>query len=461
MGPESNRAPARRSAVWDQIPPSTVAALLRLAGRSLDGAHSGGPDSPDRPGEPSGTGPSPSRATEPGNTGVSQPGEAGEAGAGQPAKVSGTGPGPSRATEPSGTEPSPTGDRDSPPERQPRAVAPSWPQVIGTTVRLWVRRHQRTPRTPSTSSAEWVRTGQRQTASWRPLMVGLIVLAVAIVVASGLIVALPRHPATTAPSASQAGAPSGQGAGALGGIANVRRETAAWVIGQVSRSAIVACDPVMCAALQAQGLAAQNMISLQPTTSDPLGSDVVVATAAVRSQFGSRLASVFAPTVIASFGSGVARIDVRAVAPDGTAAYEAALRSDRLSRLAAGAQLLGNRQIIAAPTAGRELASGQVDSRLLIMLAALAARYPLKIVAFGTPAPGTGPDVPLRSVDVTATGKNGAAEVAPILAFLQAQLPPYRPLRTRVLRQGGGRAVLHIDFGAPSPLGLLGTRMTP
>jgi hypothetical protein len=370
----------------------------------------------------------------------------------------------SSGTKPGGTgiaKPRPAGYRDSPSERQPCAAAPSWLQVIGTTVRLWVRRHQRRTRTHSTSSAEWVRTGQRQTGARHPLMVGLIALAVAIVVASVLIIALPRHPATTAPSATRTGTSPGPGAGALGGIANVRRETATWVFGQVSRSAIVACDPVMCAALQAQGFAAQNMITLQPTASDPLGSDVVVATAAVRSQFGSRLASVFAPAVIASFGSGATRIDVRAVAPDGTAAYEAALRSDRLARLAAGAQLLGNRHIITAPTAGRELASGQVDSRLLITLAALAAKYPLKIATFGTPAPGTGADVQLRSADVTATGTNGTAGLAPILAFLQAQLPPYRPLRAQLLRHGDGLAVLHIDFGAPSPLGLLGTRVTP
>ncbi len=62
------------------------------------------------------------------------------------------------------------------------------------------------------------------------------------------------------------------------------------------------------------------------SASDPLGSDLVVATPALRSQFGARLASVYAPVVIASFGSGAARIDIRAVAADGTAAYDSAAR---------------------------------------------------------------------------------------------------------------------------------------
>jgi hypothetical protein len=160
---------------------------------------------------------------------------------------------------------------------------------------------------------------------------------------------------------------------------------------------------------------------------------------------------VYAPTVIASFGSGAAQIDVRAVAPDGAAAYQAALGADQLARRAAGAQLLGNRLITAAPAPARSLADGQVDSRLLIMLAALAARYPLNLVAFGAEAPGASAGVPLRSVEVA----GATAEIRQVQDFLQAQLAPYRPLRLQVLT-GGTRPALRIEFGAPSPLGLLG-----
>ena len=97
---------------------------------------------------------------------------------------------------------------------------------------------------------------------------------------------------------------------------------------EVSRDAIVACDPDMCSALLARRIAPGNLLELRSAAPDPLGSDVVVATAAVRSQFGTRLASVYAPAVLASFGSGRFRIDVRAVAPDGAAAYRAGLASD-------------------------------------------------------------------------------------------------------------------------------------
>ncbi len=459
MGQESGRTLASQQALRDQIPPSTVAGLLRMAGRDLASGDPSGTEAPVGPGAVTGARPGETAGARPGETAGAQPGETARA---QPGAVTGTQPGETARAQPgetaraqpgenAGAQPAETaGDGPEPEteygtasetESETRLTSPSWARVLATTVRLWVRRR---------------RHGERETAPGRRLMIGLIVLVIAILVASGLIVALTRHATTTGPAPTGKGPASGQGSGALDATANIRRETATWVADQVSPSAIVACDPVMCAALQAKGLAAQNLLTLQPAASDPLGSDVVVATAAVRSQFGSRLASVFAPTVIATFGSGAARIDVRAVAPDGTAAYEAALGSDRLARLAAGSQLLGNPQITAEPAAGRELAGGHVDSRLLIVLAAVAARYHLNIAAFGTPAPGASPAVPLRSVDINGTGKDGGAELASVLAFLQAQLPPYRPMRAQV--QGhGGAAVLRVDFGAPSPLGLLGT----
>ena len=90
---------------------------------------------------------------------------------------------------------------------------------------------------------------------------------------------------------------------------------------------------------------------LGAAAADPLGSDVVMATQAVRDEFGGRLADVYAPAVIASFGAGAAAIDVRAIAPSGAAAYKSALAADRLARIAAGRQLLGNSHITVSPAA--------------------------------------------------------------------------------------------------------------
>ena len=261
---------------------------------------------------------------------------------------------------------------------------------------------------------------------------------------------------------SGAAGPGRQEAGrpALAAAAMARQQAAAWVAGQVSADAIVACDPAMCAVLQARGAAAGRLLVLSPSRADPLGSDVVVATAAVRNQFGARLAAVYAPVTLARFGGGAARIDVRAAAPDGAAAYWAQLAADMRDRQAAGAMLLHNHRIQVTGVAAADLAGGRVDARLLVTLAALAALHPVDIVSFGEA--GDGVWVPLRSADIMAiTPGGGAAHPASLqgmLAFFRAQRPPYLPPSLHTVRITPRRTVLQIEYRAPCPLGLLGPR---
>jgi hypothetical protein len=239
--------------------------------------------------------------------------------------------------------------------------------------------------------------------------------------------------------------------GAVAQAAHVRAEAAAWIARQISADAILACDPAMCAALVQQGIPAANLLVLGPEAPDPLGSAVVVATAAVRSMFGSRLVTVYAPQTLASFGTGEDRIDVRAMAPDGAAAYRGALAADLSARRAAGAQLLANRRIIMPPAARMELANGEVDARLLITLAAMAVSWPVHVLAFGDLGPGASMGTPLRSAEIVATGASGQA----MLAFARAQRQPYLPAQSGLSPGPGGQTVLTIVFTAPGPLGLL------
>src|SRR5207237_1289480 len=95
-----------------------------------------------------------------------------------------------------------------------------------------------------------------------------------------------------------------------------------------------------------------------------------------------------AAAVLASFGTGAARIDVRIVAPDGTAAYRRALAADIRARRAAGVQLLRDPRIMVTPSARAALAAGQVDARMMISLAALAAIEPVQVDGFGGRGPG-------------------------------------------------------------------------
>jgi hypothetical protein len=235
----------------------------------------------------------------------------------------------------------------------------------------------------------------------------------------------------------------------------VRSQAAAWVAGQVSEDAIVACDPDMCSALLAQQIAPGNLLELRGAAPDPLGSDVVVATAAVRSQFGARLARVYAPVVLARFGSGRFAIEVRAVAPDGADAYRAALVTDLTARREAGRQLLGNPHLQVSASARSELQAGQVDSRLLTTLAGLTEGESFRVDAFGDPGPGASAGVPLRSAVITVTGRADSAHLRDMLTFVRAQRPPYLPARSLIEPDPAGPAVLSIQFAAPSPTGLL------
>jgi hypothetical protein len=270
-----------------------------------------------------------------------------------------------------------------------------------------------------------------------------------------------------------AGGVSLQTSGAMTAVATVRQDAAAWVAGQVSRSAIVACDPAMCTVLQARGVPAGDLLVLGPAALDPLGSDVLVATPAVRSEFGIRLADVYAPVVLAGFGTGGARIEIRVVAPDGAAAYRNALAVDLAARRHAGAQLLGNPRLSLSAPARRQLADGMVDSRLLATLAALAALYPVSVLSFGEPAPGASAGVPLNNVEISAPAAAGgpggtdnqaagraaratsAAYVRSVVGFLRAQRVPFLAAVIRPIHLPGGQAAVRIGFASPSPLGLL------
>jgi hypothetical protein len=292
-----------------------------------------------------------------------------------------------------------------------------------------------------------VRSGARLSRLRRLHVLGLTG-AMLILLAAGSGVALAISPPHAAPR------PSGRTAAPAPGPVQL---AAAWVSQQVSRSAIVACDPAMCAALQAQGVPPANLFVLKNSAASPLVAQVVVATPTVRSQFGQRLDSVYAPAVIASFGSGPAQVNVQVVAPNGATAYLAALRQDEAARQAAGVQLLANSHIAVAARARTQLAAGEVDSRLLILLPALAATHPVEVLAFGDPGPGAGPGVPWCSADLSGSGRaagmSDASYLSWLTALVRAQILPFAG--SVITLREGGQPVVRVEFSRPSPLGLL------
>jgi hypothetical protein len=243
--------------------------------------------------------------------------------------------------------------------------------------------------------------------------------------------------------------------------ADVRDVAAAWVASQVGRAGLVSCDPVMCQALEASGVPAADLLVLRPGGADPLGSDVVVATAAVRKMVGRRVLTADAPATIASFGSGNRQISVRVIFPQGAAAYAAALRKEIADRKLAGASLLQG-PVTASVAARQQLREGQVDSRLLLTLGEVASQWPVTIMAFGDRAPGASPGIPFRSADLVVTrgnpGPGPAGQVQLMSVFLHQLGGYFAGARIRTVHFAGGQDAVRIEFTAPGQFGLLRTR---
>jgi hypothetical protein len=257
----------------------------------------------------------------------------------------------------------------------------------------------------------------------------------------------------------QRGASSEQLAGShsqeLTAEAAARADAITWILHQVSPAAVVSCDALVCAKLANSGISSSNLLPLGPTSNDPLGSDLVVATATVRNQFGSRLA-VYAPATIASFGTGNARIDIRWVYPGGANTYRAALPAALRVRKGADAQLLTNSNIRLSATAKAQLLSGQIDPWLPDLIVIMAYSHPLYIVDFASQSPGGGPASLLRWVDlatnVPAAHLTRAAYLGWMRSLIHTQRAEYQPVWVQQVTPRTGQAVLRIGYGAPSPL---------
>ena len=154
---------------------------------------------------------------------------------------------------------------------------------------------------------------------------------------------------------------------------------------------------------------------------------MVIGTRAVRDEFGTRLAAVYAPLVLAGFGSGADRVEVRATAPDGVVALEAAVSAQQASARSAGQQLLRNRTVQATPAARHDLLEGRVDARLLANLSVLSSQWPIRLVAFDDAPPGASPAVPLRGVQLSATSASSRPDGHPGLPARAAGHVPGRP----------------------------------
>jgi serine/threonine protein kinase len=241
----------------------------------------------------------------------------------------------------------------------------------------------------------------------------------------------------------------------LAAEALARTQAITWILHQVSPAAVVSCDTQVCNDLAGNGFPLSQLSPLGPGSNDPLGSTLLVATATVRNQFDSRLA-VYAPAIIASFGTGNARIDIWWLYPGGAAAYNLALPSALRTRKTADAQLLSNSNIRFSPKAKEQLLSGQIDPSLPELLAIMAHSHPLYVMDFPSQSPGGGPASLLRWVDLATTVKAAhltrTAYLAWMQSFIGTQRAEFRPAWVQPVTLRTGQGLLRIGYGAPSPL---------
>jgi hypothetical protein len=294
-------------------------------------------------------------------------------------------------------------------------------------------------------AARKAKSGPRKTGTGRAYRVAGLLAVVLIAMGTGafLFVHYSHHPTASA-AISSADLPLA-----------TRNSAAAWVAGQVAAGDKVACDPVMCHALEKDGVAPARFRVLWPVGADSLaGVTVVVATPAVQSHLGARLDAVDAPGIIARFGSGRRQIVIRVMAPHGAAAYSSAFAADLSERKSSGQVLASSSSIRWSAAERKQLAAGRVDVRLMVAIADLAASHPVHVVAFGDGGPGT-PNAPLRSAELAYSGTAAKNALLDGLATIAISGPEYHALHTTTVRLRTGQTVLLVEFSAPSPLGLL------
>ncbi|HEX6521737.1 MAG TPA: hypothetical protein VF070_17295 [Streptosporangiaceae bacterium] len=122
--------------------------------------------------------------------------------------------------------------------------------------------------------------------------------------------------------------------------------------------------------------------------------------------------------------------------------FEAAMAADLQVRIAAGQQLLHDKNVHAGSAARAALTEGSVDARLLVVLAKLAGQRRISVVIVG-----------LREARVAAAT---TGQLRSMLSFLRGQQAPYLPAQATLVRVARGKYVLDIQYDAPSPIGLLG-----
>ncbi|MCY7343319.1 MAG: hypothetical protein LH603_16180, partial [Pseudonocardia sp.] len=135
--------------------------------------------------------------------------------------------------------------------------------------------------------------------------------------------------------------------------------------------------------------------------------------------------------------------------PDGSVPTAAERESERASRVRFGGSLSGNALLRLEPAAADVLRDGNVDPRLMLLLAAMTTAREIAVADFpAVPLDTSG--VPRRQVVLTDIDGAEPATSEPLRTWLDAQQAPFLPSVVRPLGPD-----LLVGFPSPLPSGLL------
>lgn len=279
------------------------------------------------------------------------------------------------------------------------------------------------------------RSHRRGSAAWLPTH--LVPALVAVLALSAVVVAVAVNAGRDSPDQARGQDPATSESGRLGAWlrVNVRAGTRVLVPGPLV-AAVRRADP--------------HAVVVPYDGAAPGAPDLIVMTRAAAVPAGLR--AVAARTFTVARVTGPAGIEVRQVVsrPD-------SLPQARRRTATAGGQLAQNPALHVPDDDAAALRAGDVDPRLLVTLAALAAGHDLDVDLVPDAAAPAGTiryrEARIVAVDGVRLASHPSA-AAPLARFLRAQPAPYQPAESRVLAAGAGRAFA-LRYAVPIPLGVL------
>ncbi len=172
------------------------------------------------------------------------------------------------------------------------------------------------------------------------------------------------------------------------------RQAQSWITDNISKDSRLIVDDAMWVDLVTDGFARDNVIWFYKLDTDPAvqaqspngwaDSDFIVTTDSMVTSPNAASAgsAIENSVVVASFGEGDQRVDVRRILPEGMDAAQTELDAAAQLRLVSGSELIENSGLDIDAADSDRLGAGQVDERIVISLAQLLGEGDVKVEGF-------------------------------------------------------------------------------